>query len=103
MEDGTIMLRIVRGEQGWPGGNERYKLGTADDGERGISAFRNADRSLEIRVAIGDIQHTFSGPMPDSSESEILIVASWTVGSNTLTLYVNGTPISKVPLKPLHS
>ena len=99
MNEGTIKFLIKHPDPDWASNSKAYKFGPFEQGEIGISAFKKADLTLEIRFASEHFGHTFSGPLPSPTDKGIDIIVSWKSG-NEITLWVNGTKVQSAPYLP---
>ena len=96
-KEGTISFKLLHEHKDWTTNAESYKFGPFGDRKTlDISAFKKADRTLEIRCAFEHFFHTFSGPMPE--ESPVSIVVTW--GKKEIKLYVNGKPCGSSKFGP---
>ncbi len=98
MDKGTIAFWMNHDHPDWATNNNAYKFGPFNQGAIGVSAFKNADRTLEIRFAAEHFGHTFRGPMPTPSDKGVHVRITW---ENEITLYVNGEKVQSAPFKPV--
>ncbi len=97
-KEGAITFKLSHKHKDWTTNSNNYKFGPFGDGKTlDISAFKKADRTLEIKCAFEHFWHTFSGPIPE--ESPVSVIVSW--GKNEITLNVNGKPCGTCKFGPV--
>lgn len=100
-QTGTVAFKISHADWDWAFNDRVYKFGPCGDEKTlDVVAIKNADRTLEIRVAFEHWWHTFAGPTPTpSSSGEIHIAVTW--DSKLIKLYVQGDLIASEPFGPV--
>jgi hypothetical protein len=98
-KEGSIAFLLKHEHPDWATNDRAYKFGPFDQVLVGIVAFKNADRTLEIRVAFPDFFHTFRGPIPPLSDDGLRVMVSWK-DKKEITLWMNGAKVQSAPFSP---
>ena len=97
--EGNVAFKITHPDNGWATNSKSYKFGPFGDRKTlDVSAFKKADRTLEIRCAFQHFFHTFLGPMPDAPDGLVSVLLTWS--DKQITLHVNGKAVSSTPFGP---